>query len=38
MGRVYRETTPTMLARVTAVIDDRIVVALNVARNAVIEP
>jgi hypothetical protein len=24
MGRVYRETTPAMLARVTAALDDRI--------------
>jgi len=24
MGRVYRETTPTMLARVTAALDERI--------------
>ena len=24
MGRIYRETTPTMVARVTAALDDRI--------------
>jgi hypothetical protein len=24
MGRVYRETTPAMVARVTAALDDRI--------------
>jgi hypothetical protein len=27
MGRVYRETTPAMLARVTAALDDRIKLA-----------
>ena len=31
MGRVYRETTPAMLARVTAALDDRIGHALAVA-------
>jgi hypothetical protein len=31
MGRVYRETTPTMMARVTAALDDRIGRALAVA-------
>jgi hypothetical protein len=33
MGRVYRETTPTMLARVTAALDKRIGRALAVAGN-----
>jgi hypothetical protein len=31
MGRVYRETTPAMLARVTAALDKRIGVAERVA-------
>ena len=31
MPRVYRETTPAMLARVTAALDDRIGHALAVA-------
>jgi hypothetical protein len=31
MGRVYRETTPAMLARVIAVLDDRIDEATKVA-------
>jgi len=31
MGRVYRETTPAMVARVTAAVDDRIGRALAVA-------
>ena len=31
MGRVYRETTPAMVARVTAALDDRISHALAVA-------
>jgi integrase len=31
MGRIYRETTPAMLARVTAALDDRIGRALAVA-------
>jgi integrase len=31
MGRVYRETTPAMLARVTAVLDDRIGLAQRIA-------
>jgi hypothetical protein len=31
MGRVYRETTPAMAARVTAALDDRIGHALAVA-------
>jgi hypothetical protein len=33
MGRVYRETTPAMLARVTAALDDRIGLAAQVAAN-----
>jgi integrase len=33
MGRVYRETTPTMLARVTAALDERIGRAMTVAGN-----
>jgi hypothetical protein len=33
MGRVYRETTPTMLARVTAALDERIGRAMAVAEN-----
>ena len=33
MGRVYRETTPTMLARVTAALDERIGRALAVVGN-----
>jgi integrase len=32
MGRVYRETTPAMVARVTAALDDRIGRALAVLR------
>jgi hypothetical protein len=31
MGRMYRETTPAMVARVTAALDDRIGRALAVA-------
>jgi integrase len=31
MGRLYRETTPAMVARVTAVLDDRIGGALAIA-------
>jgi hypothetical protein len=31
MGRVYRETTPAMVARVTAALDERIARALAVA-------
>jgi hypothetical protein len=31
MGRVYRETTPAMLDRVTAAIEERLAVALRVA-------
>jgi hypothetical protein len=31
MGRVYRETTPAMVARVTAALDERIGRALAVA-------
>jgi hypothetical protein len=31
MGRVYRETTPAMVARVTAALDERIGHALAVA-------
>jgi hypothetical protein len=30
IGRVYRETTPTMLARVTAALDERIGRAMTV--------
>jgi integrase len=33
MGRIYRETTPTMLARVTAALDERIGRAMTVAEN-----
>jgi integrase len=33
MGRVYRETTPAMLARVTAALDDRIGCAIGAAGN-----
>jgi len=33
MGRVYRETTAAMLARVTAALDDRIALALAVIRD-----
>jgi integrase len=33
MGRVYRETTPAMLARVTTALDDRIGCALEAAGN-----
>jgi hypothetical protein len=33
MGRVYRETTPTMLARVTAALDERIGRAMTVGGN-----
>jgi integrase len=33
MGRVYRETTPAMLARVTAVLDDRINLADRIAED-----
>jgi integrase len=33
MGRVYRETTPTMLARVIAALDERIGRAVAVAGN-----
>jgi integrase len=33
MGRVYRETTPTMLARVTAALDERIGRAMAVVGN-----
>jgi hypothetical protein len=33
MGKVYRETTPTMLARVTAALDERIDRAMAVAGN-----
>jgi hypothetical protein len=31
MGRVYRETTPAMVARVVAALDDRIATAQRVA-------
>jgi hypothetical protein len=33
MGRVYRETTPAMLARVTTVLDDRISIAERIAED-----
>jgi hypothetical protein len=33
MGRVYRETTPAMLNRVTAALDERIVRAMAVVGN-----
>ena len=33
MGRVYRETTPAMLARVTAALDERIGRAMAVGGN-----
>jgi integrase len=33
MGRVYRETTPAMVARVTAALDERIGVAERVAAH-----
>jgi hypothetical protein len=33
MGRVYRETTPAMLARVTAAVEERLAVALRVASS-----
>jgi integrase len=33
MGRVYRETTPAMLARVTAALEERISLALRVEAN-----
>ena len=36
MGRVYRETTPTMLARVTAALDDRIGYAQRMARESAV--
>jgi integrase len=38
MGRIYRETTPVMLTRVTTAIDERLGVALNAAENTLIEP
>jgi integrase len=38
MGRVYRETTPTMLARVTAALDERIGRAIAVAGNLPRDP
>jgi hypothetical protein len=34
MGRVYRETTPEMIARVVAAIDRRLAVVLGVAERA----
>jgi hypothetical protein len=37
MGRIYRETTPAMLARVTAAIDERIVYACKVAADLLCE-
>jgi hypothetical protein len=33
MGRIYRETTPAMLARVTTVLDDRISQAERIAKD-----
>jgi hypothetical protein len=33
MGRVYRETTPAMLARVIAALDERIGRAIGVAQS-----
>jgi hypothetical protein len=33
MGRVYRETTPAMVARVTTVLDDRISIAEQIAED-----
>jgi hypothetical protein len=33
MGRIYRETTPAMMARVTAALDERIGRALAVAAH-----
>jgi hypothetical protein len=33
MGQVYRETTPAMLARVTAALDDRISLARRIAHD-----
>jgi hypothetical protein len=33
MGRVYRETTPAMLSRVTHVLDDRLTRALDVVAS-----
>jgi hypothetical protein len=33
MGRVYRETTPAMVARVTAALDDRIGRAEGIAAD-----
>jgi len=33
MGRIYRETTPAMLARVSTVLDDRIRIAEQVAED-----
>src|SRR5215216_4120571 len=38
MGRVYRETTPTMLARVTAALDERIDRTMAVAGNLLRDP
>jgi integrase len=38
MGRVYRETTPMMLARVTAALDERIARAMAVAGNLPRDP
>jgi hypothetical protein len=37
MGRVYRETTPAMLARVTAALDDRIKLARRIAADLLLE-
>jgi hypothetical protein len=34
MGRVYRETTPAMLARVVATLDDRIARAAEIAASS----
>jgi hypothetical protein len=33
MGRIYRETTPVMVARVTAALDNRIGIAQQVAAH-----
>jgi hypothetical protein len=37
MGALYRETTAEMLARVTAAVDDRLVIALKVAARLLAE-
>ena len=38
MGRVYRETTPAMLARVITVLDDRISRAERYAKDLLRDP